>query len=359
MSLAWFWLGDSLLENRGEYEPFYTGHDWERAVEELRADGFWHNDVADMVMLAAATVFQRPIMIFTATMGAILTTPLYATGREVGGEPLLLTFHGAHYNVAVRDNDPSRSMYRDKGLHVSLKLSSRSSAATTLEQLGVPLKKRKYTSGEETLLNLLLPRYRSDFKGLAAEWERVFLAQGEFEGEVYQVERRSITQLKSKAQQIANAEMKAQKATTRADTATQQAAQQPSQPPPSQAPPSATQQPPPSQAPPSEAPCSSHTDMECSTLDEPPAPTPIPTPVPAPPPLPTPSPTHAPTPPATVSPPANAIASPILPALQQAAAALNVYANAARQGQLTPHQWAQYQQLFAQVQVMTNSLGNS
>jgi hypothetical protein len=102
--------------------------------------------------------------------------------------------------------------------------------------------------------------------------------------------------------------------------------------------------------------------MECSTLDEaiePPAPTPIPTLVPAPPPLPTPSPTHAPTPPATVSPPANAIASPILPALQQAAAALNVYANAARQGQLTPHQWAQYQQLFAQVQVMTNSLGNS
>ena len=79
-----------------------------------------------------------------------------------------------------------------------------------------------------------------------------------------------------------------------------------------------------------------HTDMECSTLDEaiePPAPTPIPTPV--------------------------TIASPVLPALQQAAAALNVYANAARHGQLTPHQWAQYQQLFAQVQVMTNSLGNS
>ena len=129
-----------------------------------------------MVMHAAATLFQRPIMIFTAKMGAILTTPLYSTGREVGAEPLLLTFHGVHYNVAVRDNDPSRPMYRDNGLHASLKPSSRSSAATTLEQLGIPLKKRQYTTGGETLLNLLLAQYRSDFKGWEAAWEQVYLA---------------------------------------------------------------------------------------------------------------------------------------------------------------------------------------
>ena len=70
-------------------------------------------------------------------MGAILTTPLYATGREVEGDPLLLTFYGAHYNVAVRDNDPSRHMNQDKGLHVTVKPSSRTTTATALEQLGV------------------------------------------------------------------------------------------------------------------------------------------------------------------------------------------------------------------------------
>ena len=52
----------------------------------------------------------------------------------------------------------------------------KSGAATTLEQLGVCLRKRNYTSGEETLLNSLLLRYCSDFEGLAAAWERVFLA---------------------------------------------------------------------------------------------------------------------------------------------------------------------------------------
>ena len=44
--------------------------------------------------------------------------PLYATGREVEGDPLLLNFYGARYNVAVRDNDPSRHMYQDKGYNI-------------------------------------------------------------------------------------------------------------------------------------------------------------------------------------------------------------------------------------------------
>ena len=59
---------------------------------------------------------------------------------------------------------------------MSLKPSSRSGAATNLEHLGVCLRKRNYTFGDETLLNSLLLRYRNDFKGLAAAWERVFLA---------------------------------------------------------------------------------------------------------------------------------------------------------------------------------------
>ena len=92
-------------------------------------------------------------MIFTANMGAILTTPLYATEREVEGDPLLLTFYGAHYNVAVRDNDPSRHMYQDKGLHVTVRPSSRTTTATALEQLGVPFKKGKYTKGAKPRSN--------------------------------------------------------------------------------------------------------------------------------------------------------------------------------------------------------------
>ena len=136
-------------------------------MEELHADGFWHHDVADLVMLAAPTLFQRPIMIFTANMGNILTTPLYAPGQEVEGDPLLVTFYRAHYIVAVRENEPSRHMYQDNGLHLAVKPSSRTSRATPLEQLEVPLKKRKYTSDEEDLPKILLPRYRSNFRASA------------------------------------------------------------------------------------------------------------------------------------------------------------------------------------------------
>ena len=117
---------------------------------------------------------------------------------------------------------------------------------------------RKYTSDEEDLLKILLPRYRSDFRGLADAWERVFMARGEFEGVVYNIDRRSLAQLKSKAQHIAGAETKSQKAVTRSDTATQQAAQQPSQRA-SQAPHS----PPPSQPPPSPPRTTTETDSQC------------------------------------------------------------------------------------------------
>ena len=225
-------------------------------------------------------------MIFTTNMGAILTTPLYATGREVEGDPLLLTFYGAHYNVAVRDNDPSRHMYQDKGLHVTVRPSSRTTTATALEQLGVPFKKRKYTSDEEDLLKILLPRYRSDFRGLADAWERVFMARGEFEGVVYNIDRRSLAQLKSKAQHLAGAETEAQKAVTRSDTTTHQTAQQPSQWA-SQAPHS----PPPSQPPPSPPRTTTETDSQCPSDV-----TPIPCQAPAPlqPTAPTPTPHPAP-----------------------------------------------------------------
>ena len=57
-------------------------------------------------------------------------------------------------------------MYEDKGLHVSVKPLSSTSTVTTLEQLGVPLTKRKYKFDDEDLPKLPLLRYCSDYRGL-------------------------------------------------------------------------------------------------------------------------------------------------------------------------------------------------
>ena len=74
----------------------------------LARNGGWETDVADLVVPVAATVYQRPVILFTPHLGIVVTAPLRAMAAVIDANPITLTYTGNYYNIATTNNDPAR-----------------------------------------------------------------------------------------------------------------------------------------------------------------------------------------------------------------------------------------------------------
>lgn len=208
---------DELRNFPEDYRPFLAGQDWNDALDGLAANGAWTNEAADLVVLAAAAVYQRPILLFTPHLGAILTAPIRATDVAIDRTPITLIYTGAHYNIATADNDVPKYLAEPAPDPVNLKPSSRQTALQFNDQSNLPTK-RKFSEVEEGLMGKMVAKFGTKFEEMSKEWKRIHSGEA-FQGQYYTIVLRDKANLKSKHQSMKRRHDMAQVAMTRSTTA--------------------------------------------------------------------------------------------------------------------------------------------